>query len=72
MSPEVKQERGKAIPMGRVGEPEDMTGAAVFLASDDAAYVNGQLIAVDGGILAAMRSPAADIFPPSRYPMLER
>ncbi len=72
MSPEVKQERGKAIPMGRVGEPEDMTGAAVFLASDDAAYVNGQLIAVDGGILAAMRSPAADIFPPSRYPKLER
>jgi NAD(P)-dependent dehydrogenase (short-subunit alcohol dehydrogenase family) len=72
MSPDVKRERGEAIPMGRVGEPADMTGAAVFLASDDAAYVNGQLIAVDGGILAAMRSPAADIFPPSRYPMLER
>ena len=45
--------------MGRMGEPEDMAGAAVFLASDDAAYVTGQLLAVDGGILAAMRSPAA-------------
>ena len=71
MSPEVKAERGKAIPMGRVGEPQDMTGAAVFLVSDDAAYVTGQMVAVDGGILAAMRSPAADIFPPSRFPKLD-
>ena len=63
MAPDVKKQRGEAIPMGRMGEPEDMTGAAVFLASDDAGYVTGQLIAVDGGILAAMRSPAADIFP---------
>ena len=70
MSPGVKQERGQAIPMGRVGEPQDMTGAAVFLVSDDAAYVTGQMVAVDGGILAAMRSPAADIFPPSRFPQL--
>jgi 3-oxoacyl-[acyl-carrier protein] reductase len=71
MTPDVKNERGQAIPMGRVGEPHDMSGAAVFLASDDAAYVTGQLIAVDGGILAAMRSPAADIFPPSRFPKLD-
>jgi NAD(P)-dependent dehydrogenase (short-subunit alcohol dehydrogenase family) len=71
MTPETKAERGKAIPMGRVGEPEDMTGAVVFLASDDAAYVSGQMVAVDGGILAAMRSPAADIFPPSKFPKLD-
>jgi 3-oxoacyl-[acyl-carrier protein] reductase len=71
MTPEVKRERGQAIPMGRVGEPEEMTGAAVFLASEDAGYVTGQLVAVDGGILAAMRSPAADIFPPSRFPKLD-
>jgi 3-oxoacyl-[acyl-carrier protein] reductase len=70
MPPEVKRERGQAIPMGRVGDPADMTGAAVFLASDDAGYVTGQLVAVDGGILAAMRSPVADIFPPSRFPKL--
>jgi NAD(P)-dependent dehydrogenase (short-subunit alcohol dehydrogenase family) len=70
MSPEAKRERGEAIPMGRMGEPEDMTGAVVFLASDDASYVTGQLIAVDGGILAAMRSPVADIFPLSRFPKL--
>ena len=70
MSPDVKRERGQAIPMGRMGEPDDMSGAAVFLVSDDAAYVTGQMVAVDGGILAAMRSPAADIFPPSRFPKL--
>jgi 3-oxoacyl-[acyl-carrier protein] reductase len=71
MTPEVKRERGQAVPMGRVGEPAEMSGAVVFLASDDAGYVTGQLIAVDGGILAAMRSPAADIFPPSRFPKLD-
>jgi len=71
MTPETKAERGKAIPMGRVGEPVDMTGAVVFLASDDAAYVTGQMVAVDGGILAAMRSPVADIFPPSKFPKLD-
>jgi 3-oxoacyl-[acyl-carrier protein] reductase len=71
MAPEMKRERGQAIPMGRVGEPAEMSGAAVFLASDDAGYITGQLIAVDGGILAAMRSPVADIFPPSRFPKLD-
>jgi 3-oxoacyl-[acyl-carrier protein] reductase len=71
MTPETKAERGKAIPIGRVGEPEDMAGAVVFLASDDAAYVTGQMLAVDGGILAAMRSPVADIFPPSKFPKLD-
>ncbi len=36
-------------PMGRIGEPEDIAGAAVFLASSAGAYVNGQTIVVDGG-----------------------
>ncbi len=40
------------IPMGRTGEPEDLAGAVVFLASDASRYVTGQLIAVDGGFLA--------------------
>jgi NAD(P)-dependent dehydrogenase (short-subunit alcohol dehydrogenase family) len=41
------------IPLGRAGRPEDLAGAAVFLASDDAAYVTGAVLAVDGGFLAA-------------------
>lgn len=40
------------IPAGRWGEPADIGGAAVFLASDAAAYVNGHVLAVDGGWLA--------------------
>jgi len=38
-----------AIPLGRVGSPEDVAGAVVFLASDAAAYVTGQVLGVDGG-----------------------
>jgi 3-oxoacyl-[acyl-carrier protein] reductase len=71
MPEETRRERGQAIPMGRVGETEEMAGPAVFLASDDAGYVTGQMLAVDGGILAAMRSPQAEIFPMSKFPKVE-
>jgi NAD(P)-dependent dehydrogenase (short-subunit alcohol dehydrogenase family) len=37
-------------PLGRVGEPEDVAGLAVFLVSADAAWITGQVIAVDGGL----------------------
>ena len=40
------------IPLGRIGEPADIGGAAVFLASDEAKYITGQMLYVDGGILA--------------------
>jgi NAD(P)-dependent dehydrogenase (short-subunit alcohol dehydrogenase family) len=40
------------IPLGRLGTPDDVAGPALFLASDDAAYVNGVLLFVDGGQLA--------------------
>jgi len=50
------ESRNKAIldriPAGRWGNPADLGGAAVFLASDAAAYVNGHILAVDGGWLA--------------------
>ncbi|GGM51854.1 SDR family oxidoreductase [Dactylosporangium sucinum] len=42
----------KRIPAGRWGRPEDISGAAVFLASDAAAYIHGTIIPVDGGWLA--------------------
>ena len=39
----------KACPLGRIGEPADMAGIAVFLASRAASYINGAVIPVDGG-----------------------
>jgi NAD(P)-dependent dehydrogenase (short-subunit alcohol dehydrogenase family) len=47
--PSIVQRRSAAIPLGRVGTPEDMAQVVLFLASDRAAYVNGQEIIVDGG-----------------------
>jgi gluconate 5-dehydrogenase len=41
-------------PAGRWGRPEELVGAAVFLASRASDFVNGQIIYVDGGILAAL------------------
>ncbi|MBI4507665.1 MAG: glucose 1-dehydrogenase [Chloroflexi bacterium] len=40
------------VPLGRLGDPEDMVGAAVFLASDEARFVTGHTLYVDGGWLA--------------------
>jgi NAD(P)-dependent dehydrogenase (short-subunit alcohol dehydrogenase family) len=40
------------MPFKRLGEPEDIVGAALFLASPASAYINGAVITVDGGLLA--------------------
>lgn len=40
----------RSIPLGRIGQPEDLPGAILFFASDDAAYVTGQVLSVSGGL----------------------
>jgi NAD(P)-dependent dehydrogenase (short-subunit alcohol dehydrogenase family) len=68
MPAELKRSRGEVIPLGRMGEGDDLAGPAVFLASDDARYITGQMVVVDGGMLAQQRSANVDIFPLSKFP----
>lgn len=71
MSAEDRAVRGENVPLGRVGEPLDLTGAALFLASDDARYITGETLRVDGGMLAQQRSATVDIIPPGTFPAIE-
>ncbi len=48
---EFKQNAVKQIPLGRVGSSEDVAGAVAFLASDDASYITGHVLSVNGGML---------------------
>ena len=55
IAPRVEQaaREGHGIPIGRIGEPEDIARCALFLASDDAAFVTGAHLVADGGAMAA-------------------
>jgi 3-oxoacyl-[acyl-carrier protein] reductase len=53
---ERRAERGKGVPLGRVGDPEDIADVIAFLCSDDARYVSGQVLYVDGGVTAGRPS----------------
>jgi NAD(P)-dependent dehydrogenase (short-subunit alcohol dehydrogenase family) len=63
-------ERGQVVPLGRLGDPEDMAGPTVFLATDDARYITGACLVVDGGVLVQQRSTPVDTFPLSRFPTI--
>jgi 3-oxoacyl-[acyl-carrier protein] reductase len=51
LSDEFKQNAVKQIPLGRVGSPDDVAGAVAFLASDEASYITGHVLNVNGGLL---------------------
>lgn len=48
-SKEEMDDQGKQIPLGRIGQPEDLVGPIIFLASDAASYITGQALIVNGG-----------------------
>lgn len=51
LTEKAKEELTNAIPLGKLGQPEDVAKVVLFLASDDAAYITGQVINVDGGMV---------------------
>jgi len=50
LSAEIREQIRKQIPLGRLGVPEDVAQVVRFLASEEAAYITGQVIRVDGGL----------------------
>lgn len=50
MTEEAKASTVEAIPLGKIGAPEDVANAVAFLASDQASYITGQVLAIDGGL----------------------
>ncbi len=59
--PEVFERVARWYPLGRIGDPEDVAGAALFLASDEAAWISGAVLPVDGGLTAGNMEMAREI-----------
>lgn len=56
-TPEGRIKAGQQLPLRRIGTAEDVSGVVAFLASDDAAFITGQSIYIDGGLTAQARPP---------------
>lgn len=51
-TPEERERFAKSVPLGRMSDPQDIANAAVYLASDEASFVSGVNLPIDGGRLA--------------------
>jgi 3-oxoacyl-[acyl-carrier protein] reductase len=58
-TPDGRVKAGQQLPLRRIGTAEDVAGVVAFLASDDAAFITGQSIYVDGGLTAQARPPGS-------------
>lgn len=63
IDPDLLERLGTWYPLGHVGVPDDIASAALFLASDEAAFITGSLLPVDGGLLAGNPQFARDVHP---------
>ena len=50
-NPKVRKSRGKAVPLQRLGSADDIANTVLFLASEEASYINANEIVVDGGVI---------------------
>jgi NAD(P)-dependent dehydrogenase (short-subunit alcohol dehydrogenase family) len=51
VSPEIVEMMNTKVPMGRMAEPEEVAAAAIWLCSDEASYITGHALPVDGGLV---------------------
>ncbi len=60
-TPAIREALSRRIPLGRIAEPSDMLGAVLFFASEEASYITGQTLLVDGGWGIADYTPSGEI-----------
>ena len=61
--PAILERLARWYPLGRIGEPDDIARAVIFLASDEAAWITGVVLPVDGGLMAGRFDMARDLVP---------